>query len=240
MHVADWTQFSWDPNAAVVLARRAQLVAEARKPPVSDRIGYLTGLAEGRSVLDVGVVEHGLESAGSSRWLHRHLVAAAERCVGVDILADEAAELVRRGFDVRVHDLTASPMDSTYDLIVAGEVVEHLDAPGPFLRNVRTMLNPGGRFVMTTVNPYMLHRVWHHLRGRYPDSADHVIMMSPGTMVEMARRAGLVLDSWRGIALKDLPGPKNRIASLARRSLAATLFGEAVGFDSIIYELVPG
>jgi len=39
-----------------------------------------------------------------------------------------------------------------FDLITAVEVIEHLESPVGFLRNVRSLLNPGGAAVVTTPN----------------------------------------------------------------------------------------
>jgi 2-polyprenyl-3-methyl-5-hydroxy-6-metoxy-1,4-benzoquinol methylase len=39
-----------------------------------------------------------------------------------------------------------------FDLITAVEVIEHLESPVAFLRNVRQLLNPGGATVITTPN----------------------------------------------------------------------------------------
>jgi SAM-dependent methyltransferase len=234
-----WSSFSSDPNASAVLARRNATLAAARQPPVASRTEYLTGLVRGREILDIGVIEHQIESSSSSRWLHRQLAEAAERCVGVDVLVDEVEELRGRGFDVRCHDLSTGPLDEQFDVIVAGEVVEHLDAPVAVLSSARQMLRTGGRIVVTTPNPYMVHRAWKHLRGGFPDSADHSLLLGPSQMLELASRADLVLDAWRGVRLRDLPGLRNRVASVARRALSPAVLAPETGCETLIYELVP-
>jgi SAM-dependent methyltransferase len=233
-----WSSIAPDPNDPAVLARRNALLAATRQRPVPSRLEHLVGLARGRDVLDVGVVEHRIESSASEAWLHRQLVQAAARCVGVDVLADEVDDLRAEGFDVRCHDLTTGPLDDRFDVIVLGEVVEHLDAPVAVLASAGEMLRPDGRIVVTTPNPYMLHRVWKHLRGSFPDSADHALLLGPGQVLELAARAGLALESWRGVRLKDLPGARNRVASAVRRLAAGSLFTPEVGCETLIYELV--
>ena len=175
-------------------------------------------------MLDVGVVEHFAENRDRSGWLHAHLVQAAASCRGIDILVDDVAVLREQGFDVEVHDLTSVPMDERFELVVMGEIVEHLGAPEPFLRNVAASLADGGRLVLTTPNPYMLNRAMHALRGRFTDSVDHAVLLGPGNIAELAGRAGLHVDAWRGVRLKDLPGWRNRLVSFARRGLVAVGF----------------
>jgi SAM-dependent methyltransferase len=47
-------------------------------------------------------------------------------------------------------DICASPLDDTFDLILADQVFEHLLWPYRAARNVYTMLNPDGYFLVTT------------------------------------------------------------------------------------------
>lgn len=235
-----WSSISSDPNAPAVLGPRNAVLAATRQRRVASRAEYLAGLCRGREVLDVGVVEHQIESSGSGGWLHRQLVRVSTRCVGVDVLPDEVDALRGQGYDVRCHDLTSGPLDDRFDVIVLGEVVEHLDAPVALLASAREMLRPAGRVVLTTPNPYMLHRVWKHLRGAFPDSADHALLLGPSQVLELAGRADLALDSWRGVRLKDLPGARNRLASVARRAAAGSILAPEVACDTLVYELVAG
>lgn len=135
-----------------------------------------------------------------------------------------------------VHDVTTSPLPEQFELVVAGELVEHVGSPQLLFESVAAMLSPAGRFVLTTPNPYMLHRAWKHLRGDFPDSVDHVTMFEASNLAELGERAGLELVSWRGVRLRDLAGWRNRIASVVRLGLARTMLAAEIGCDSIIYE----
>jgi SAM-dependent methyltransferase len=234
-----WTAISRDPNDAAVLRWRNQLLASTRRAPVTRRLDHLRELARGRQVLDVGVVEHFVENQRNDTWLHGQLVEVAASCRGIDILADDVATLREKGYDVEVHDLTAGPTADRYELVVMGDIIEHLGAPEPFLANVRECLRPNGRLVVTTPNPYMLHRAVKSLRGGFPDSVDHAVLLGPGNMVELAQRCGLRLDAWRGVRLKDLPGWRNRATAFLRRALVAVGFAEEIACDTMIYEFVP-
>lgn len=234
-----WKAQHWDPNSALVLNARAAELDRARRPLIKDRTARLVTLARGRSVLDVGVVEHGIASASNERWLHAHLARVAARCVGLDILEADVAALSERGYEVRVHDLTSAPFEQNFDLVVAGELIEHLGNPEAFLRHGAASVAPGGRMVVTTPNPYQIHRAMKFFRGRFPDSVDHVTSFTASQMVELAGRAGLSVQAWYGVKLPDLKGPKNRLASTLRR--LAVLAGAApeIAAETLIFELVP-
>lgn len=233
-----WKSQHWNPNSSSVLGARAAQLERAHRPLIKDRTAYLVKLADGMAVLDVGVVEHGIASEEGTRWLHAHLRRVARSCIGLDILETDVGALVERGYDVRVHDLASKPFDGRFDLVVAGEIIEHLGNPEGFLRNAAAALLPGGRLVVTTPNPYQVHRAVKFFRGEFPDSVDHVTSFTASNMAELASRAGLSIDVWRGVKLPDLRGVKNRVASLLRRLAVATGAAPEIAAETLIFELV--
>lgn len=66
-------------------ARQANLVADCAT--------YLSGLAPGKDVLDVGVVEHFIEANENPEWLHCHLARSGESRLGVALLETETRKL---------------------------------------------------------------------------------------------------------------------------------------------------
>src|SRR5262249_45608527 len=209
-----WQDTSLEPNDPRLLElRRAEIRAARQINLVSDRVAYLSQLARGKNVLDVGVVEHFLEAYESPEWLHRHLAESAASCLGVDLLEMETRKLAEAGFNVIVADLTKEPLNQQFDLIVAGEVLEHVDAPGKFMRNCAAMLRPGGRLAITVPNPWYANAVLKSaLRSHtFVDSADHVCWYDASTLVELGQRNGLRLLKFVGIAIRK---PKTMGAKL--------------------------
>jgi hypothetical protein len=78
--------------------RRAEIMAARQANLVSDRVAYLSELARGKNVLDVGVVKHFLDAHENPEWLHRHLASSAASCLGVDLLETETRKLAEAGF----------------------------------------------------------------------------------------------------------------------------------------------
>lgn len=228
-----------DPNAEVVLEARREHLARTRAHPVNDRSLYLAELAAGLRVLDVGVVDHSSDRFDSPEWLHRVISRAADYCLGVDILPREVAELQARGFNVRVCDLTQEEPDERFDLVLCGEVIEHLGSPEALLMHGSRCLAPGGRVVITAPNPFYLPRVRDALRGRTSENIDHVTYIFPSGVAELAARAGLRLCRWRGIQAQRPHTSLGRIALALGRTLGGILAEEAWCY-SIIYELELG
>ncbi len=231
-----WFEHTSDPNTPAIVALRARQIELARREPVARRVDYLAELAAGRRVLDVGMVEHSMEIAQQAGWLHGRLAAAASYCLGIDILEGPIEALRSEGYNVKVCDITKDKLEDTFEVIVAGEVIEHLDEPAALFRAAARLLTPDGRLVVTTPNPFAIHRAWQGLRGQFKDSVDHVAMFSASNIVELAERADLVLLSWRGVRLKTMSTPRGRAQAGVRRALLSGGFSPESACDTLIFE----
>lgn len=202
----NWQATTSDPNSPALLDfRRAEIASVKQADLVLDRVAYLSELAKGKNVLDIGVVEHFLGAKDHPEWLHRHLAKAASSCLGVDILETEVTKLVAAGFNVVTADITREPLKQQFDLIVAGEVLEHIDAPGKFMKHCAAMLHPQGRLAITVPNPWFINAVLKSaLRSHtFVDSADHVAWYDASTLIELAQRNGLKLLKFTGLAVRN-------------------------------------
>lgn len=81
---------------------------------------------------------------------------------GLDVLEISGADTWRTAFDFRSYRSPAYPefdvctdvLEERFDLIIADQVFEHLRHPAAALRNIRTMLKPGGRLLVLT--PFLI------------------------------------------------------------------------------------
>lgn len=169
--------------------------------PIANRNEYLADLARDKRVLDVGVVAHVADARLGASWLHRKIVKAAKTCLGVGILDEGIAQLKADGFNVRQADITRDVIEGEYDVMVCGEIIEHLGNLAALFQAAQRVLAPGGRLVITSVNPYCLGRVRSYVIGRHQDSVDHTCLVGPSNVAELADREGLQLVSYRGVTV---------------------------------------
>jgi len=235
---ARWHELSSDPNAPEVLAARQQALIKARGACVDDRTAYLCDLTRGKRVLDIGVVEHIFDASNSKQWLHAKLCEVAKQCVGTDVLSDELAKLRQRGYDVRNVDLTLTRLEEKFDVIVMGEIIEHVDKPGTLLANAAAMLEPDGCLVVTTPNPWYVNVIVRNLlRGApFSDSADHVAWYDAGTLFEMGQRNGLELHRYIGVRAASARTIAGRIVFGVAPLLIAVGINQFLFAKTIIYE----
>ncbi len=112
------------------------------------RYAFATRLARGKRVLDAGCGA-GYGSAA--------LAQAAASVIGVDV-AEDAVDYAREQYagpnvSFEQGSCTTLPFgDAAFDLVVAFEVIEHLEDWRGFLREAKRVLTPGGQFIVSTPN----------------------------------------------------------------------------------------
>lgn len=151
----------------------------------------LLGLVgEGKRVLDVGC---------SSGYLARPLVERGCTVVGVeqDAAAAEAAREVCAEVLVGDAETLELPFEpGSFDVVLCGDLVEHLRDPERFLARVRPFLRPGGLLVLTTPNVAnwavrvgLLFGRWRYTERGILDRT-HLHLFTRATLVETLARAG--------------------------------------------------
>ena len=106
-------------------------------------------------------------------------------------------------------------LDETFDVIIGGEVIEHLSNPGSFLDGIKRFLRPDSKLVITTVNAYCAMRfAIYGLRGKRghnePVHPDHVSYYSYRTLTLLLKRHQLRLDEFYFYDLGKEHRPFNR------------------------------
>jgi methionine biosynthesis protein MetW len=125
----------------------------------------------GRRVLDLGCRDGALTQA----YLDGNEV------IGVDADREALAEAANLGIETHWADLD-HPLDfadASFDVVVAGELLEHLRDPGRVVAEMRRVLRPGGTLLASVPNAYRLKRRLLFLLGRPPDDdPTHLQMFS--------------------------------------------------------------
>ncbi|MCC6364566.1 MAG: methyltransferase domain-containing protein [Bryobacterales bacterium] len=112
------------------------------------RYGFASRLARQKRVLDL---------ACGAGYGSAELAAVARAVTGIDVSSDavtyakEHYSLPNLTFQCASADAIPHP-DQSYDLIVAFEVIEHLESARALLSEARRLLAPGGQFIVSTPN----------------------------------------------------------------------------------------
>jgi SAM-dependent methyltransferase len=155
------------------------------------RSTFVAGLANGKRVLDIGCVNHTLSTRQAQHWLHGILRERAAYLVGLDYEKEEVEELRKEGYNVVCADASDFELNDRFELIVAGEIIEHLTCPGKLLACAKRHLAPQGKLVLTCPNANnILFFLENCLLGRERDNIDHTCLFTPATMSVMLRKCG--------------------------------------------------
>lgn len=167
-----------------------------------DRVEYIERACEGKRVIHVGFWgTHGSREKhmGEDRWLHARLAARAREIVGLDHNDEGVEEARGKGYesysvDARSVEAVAALDLKPADLVVAGEIIEHLERPGEFLDAMHPLVGDSGRLLITTPNAYRLTNTLVALTGKENMNPDHIAIYSWFTLKNLMDRHGWDLD----------------------------------------------
>lgn len=160
------------------------------------RENIIIDLIKGKKVLDIGSVG---QSDEYCMW--DIITEHASYVKGVDL--PEGVAVLKETFDVKAAGYSHSKDDrivygnmetislgESFDVVVAGDVLEHVSNQGLFLDNIRNHLKADGKLVVTTPNakwltvlfkPNVTHTLWHDIY----------------TLRTILKRHGFKIESWR-------------------------------------------
>ena len=134
---------------------------------------FQAAIGQGKRVLDLGC---------RSGALTRHFLEGNE-VVGLDVDRAALAKAEQLGIQV-VEANVEEPLpfsDASFDAVVVGELLEHLQFPEALVAEIRRMLRPGGVAVGSVPNAFRFQGRLRFLLGRSPeDDPTHLHMFSAG------------------------------------------------------------
>lgn len=170
-----------------------------------DRDAHLLELCRGKKVLHLACAAW----PATKTWcedgslLHLRMGKVARRLAGfdwsqegLDVLKEHGVPDLHRLNLLDEKDVEAgwSKLDFEPDIIVAGELLEHLDRAGMVLESCRRMMSDNCRLIVTVPNAFSIRSFLHVLRGYEKVARDHVSYYSYSNVRELVERNGFALD----------------------------------------------
>jgi 2-polyprenyl-3-methyl-5-hydroxy-6-metoxy-1,4-benzoquinol methylase len=161
------------------------------------RWDFIEPYVQGKSVLDIGPAE--LMGTINQRKLqgsiHHRIYTVAERVVGLEKATEQVHALRDMGYNILEGDAEDFDLGQMFDVIVAGELIEHLSNPGRFIECVRRHLKPDGVFLLTTPNRFdailLLSALFHNTIPTYTKPmSKHVAYYDQSCLLDLLRRHG--------------------------------------------------
>ena len=182
------------------------------------------------------------------------LATALKPCLldGIEIDPEAAQEARRYYRDVRVADLGSSELAELlpgrrYDIVICADVLEHLEAPGRMLRQIRRILAPGGRLLISLPHVGYAGIVAELLTGRFryrPSGLldrTHLRFFTRAELTDTLTMNGFAVADFGGIVK---PVHESEFGHVLDRLAPAMREGLLTAPDALIYqflvEAVPG
>ncbi len=168
-------------------------------PKPVDRIAYVVAAVRGRRVLDLGALDETAYQAkgNTGTWLHKEMAQVAAKLIGVDnskLVPAEGLHLFGTS-GIYLGDINQlAPVIERHgipEVIVAGEIIEHLPDTLTCLRNLKRDCASGDPLVIiTTPNACSWHNFVLGLVGRESMHKDHLHVYSYKCLNTLFERAG--------------------------------------------------
>jgi SAM-dependent methyltransferase len=194
---------------------------DTRNFQLLQRSSFFLDQCRGKKVLHLGCTNYPYteESISNNMLLHFELEKVASEIYGLDFDQEGIDILIKHGskniFRADLEKLNEVELDGIFDVIVAGDMIEHLNNPGLFLNGVQRFMSPDTLLILTTINAYCAMRFfWYGLRGKRglaePVHPDHVSYYSYSTLKLLIERHDLELQSFHFYDIGREHRPHNR------------------------------
>lgn len=178
--------------------------AEYQKSPclpgktIRNRMDCLYGLVKKGDIMDLGVVDSWRSKMDSREpiernphLLFRQIAEINPNVLGIDLDDVGIAALRHKGYNAQCANVETMTLDRRFDVIVAGDIIEHLENPGLFLRNAHRHLKPTGILALSTPNPFYAkqrYKIWRYGNPEVHD--EHTCWFDPITLSLLLRKTG--------------------------------------------------
>lgn len=164
--------------------------------------------------------------------------------MGIEIAENAVEKSRKKGFkvfDISLNDNWADEINNRFDVVFAGEIIEHIFDTDKFLSNIKKVLNKNGRVVITTPNIASLGRRVLLLFGESPllevtaraYDAGHIRYFTQKTLVRLLKENG-----YRAVNVQSSVVNFNGVGNLYSRLVAQVFpkLGNNIILTAIINE----
>jgi SAM-dependent methyltransferase len=115
---------------------------------------------------------------------HDKILLTSKKVIGVDIDIEGLKKAHKEGYnnifycDVLNLNNNIFKYKNKFDIILAGEIIEHLDNPGLFLEQMKLLLNDKTELIISTPNAFCFHRFFYPFIGIERNHPNHLHIYS--------------------------------------------------------------
>lgn len=178
-------------NKKVVIGLEMALDDIAPHIITPNRVIPIVELAKGKRVLNIGCC--GSDALTNTNSVHGQFANVSDYCVGIDIFEEGIKKMQSDGLNVSVANAENFNLNETFDLVVLGDVIEHVSNPGRVFDMANQHLKDDGLLAVTTPNPFALTLMVKRILGKsFKVNNEHICWFDPVLLSFLLDRSGFV------------------------------------------------
>jgi len=163
------------------------------------RQNIIAKLAQSKNILDIGC-----------SYIPNRLLRADE-VVGLDLNPMDIQPPYTEHIVGDANDINSILQQRQFDIVILGEVIEHVEQPYDLLRKIHRHITPGGKLIMSTPNPLGLPVVFIEYLGlrKYFYTPNHLYYFTPRWVWRLLEKTGYKVSKsvGCGASIVGLPFP---------------------------------
>lgn len=177
-----------------------------RNEPIYNRFQIIESLCNNKTIIHLGCVDHLPlinKKIEQNTWLHARLCKVTKRCLGIDINVEGINYLKENlGYeDVLIGDIANESIreitDNYWDFLVMGEILEHIDNPCFFLKQIHEKYkNNIDKLIITVPNAFSWQNFRNIFSHRELINTDHRYWFTPYTLAKILYQSGMQVDEF--------------------------------------------
>ncbi len=158
-----------------------------KKKYIDERAPIIQAYTKNKDVLDFWVWDT------SDRFLHKIIADSAKSVIWVELDAERTEKLKKQGYHILQWNAESINLGKQFDVIIAWDLIEHLNNPWLFLENVKRHLKKDWVFIFNTPNAYAINFVmrWLFFGGNVQQFPEHVTLFTDKLLIDLLQRYGI-------------------------------------------------
>lgn len=166
---------------------------------IKDRHDYIKEICAWKKVLHIWCIGNSYKSISEYEpWLHKEICNSSKECIWVDLFKERIEEAEKLSWSkIFFGNAENFDLQDKFDVIVAWEIIEHLDNFVSFFNTVKKHSDKNTVIILTTPNVFNFSSLIRILlTGKPIFDPDHVVYFDEFTLGQMLKRHWFIIEKF--------------------------------------------
>ena len=141
----------------------------------------------------------------SDRFLHKYIAENSKSVIWIELSEERAKKLIEKWYNICIGDAEKLNLNKKFEVIIAWDLIEHLNNPWLFLDWVKNHLLDNGVLILNTPNIYSINYLlrWLLLFWNVRQFNEHVIWFNDVLIKELLKRYDFKIEKFQYYSHKE-------------------------------------